>query len=739
MSPEQAQLGGLDVDTRSDIYSLGVLLYELLTGKTPFDSKELLAAGLVAMRRTIQEKEPPTPSTRLKLELTAQNGQSPGDSKIQNQKSKIANDLDWIVMKCLEKDPARRYETANGVAMDVERHVNNEPVVARPPSKLYRFQKMARRNMLAIAAAAGIFASLLIGLGFSVWSFRQERKATEEQVRLRQQAQANEKTAEREREKSEQVALVFKETLGEISPNVAFGRDRATKQYLLGKVAERVANSFTNQPEVEAELLQTVAGAYMGLMDWEKAEPVCRKAVELRRKLAHGDDLGVANSLANLLTVLNWKNLTDESLQLSLEAVTITRHLPSSNYWALAQALAIRGLALRNGGQWIESEAAFIEALQIYREHRPVNERRVADTLLAMGATLDFEGKLSEAEAAFQEGLRIRSQALGDDPGVAEALIFLGNFLKEHGRLPEAETVLYRALTLRRKLFGNEHPGVGEAIGLLAKVLEDQGKLDEAQKLWQELLTHQQDPLWGSYSGPAVYRQVKQLRREGRQAELEHGNPSGLNGAAWSLETSLRADTSDVSDEIKFAEKAASKSERKQAYILDTLAAAYARAGDFKTAISVQNEAIVQEHDENSLMKCTLKLYEIGFSLSRVRDLKSAGKTAEAQTLLNRAIEQADPRSLNDLAWRLAVSPDGHRDDAVTAIRFAEKAVTLTERTNANYLDTLGAAQAAAGQFLKAIAVQKEALALLKTEGRKYEFESRLRQYESNAPYQAWP
>src|SRR5438034_306481 len=179
MSPEQAEMSGLDIDTRSDIYSLGVLLYELLTGRTPFDAKELMESGLDSMRKTIREKEPVRPSTRLatlqgeELTTTAKR-RSADTSKLLHQ---LKGDLDWIVMKCLEKDRQRRYETANGLAADLKRHLNNEPVVARPPSAAYRFQKLVRRHRVAFMAVVLISIALLLGVTVATWALVRERAA----------------------------------------------------------------------------------------------------------------------------------------------------------------------------------------------------------------------------------------------------------------------------------------------------------------------------------------------------------------------------------------------------------------------------------------------------------------------------------------------------------------------------------------------------------------------------------
>jgi serine/threonine protein kinase/Leucine-rich repeat (LRR) protein len=180
MSPEQAVMSGLDVDTRSDIYSLGVLLYELLTGAPPFDAQTLRKAGFDEMRRIIREQQPPKPSTRLStmaedVKLTVANHRRVSPQLLHKQ---LHGDLDWIVLKAMEKDRARRYETANGLAADLQRHLDKEPVAARPPSAVYRIQKAMQRNKLAFAAGAAIAAALLIGIAASVWqAVRADREA----------------------------------------------------------------------------------------------------------------------------------------------------------------------------------------------------------------------------------------------------------------------------------------------------------------------------------------------------------------------------------------------------------------------------------------------------------------------------------------------------------------------------------------------------------------------------------
>ncbi|MEA3197309.1 MAG: eukaryotic-like serine/threonine-protein kinase, partial [Gammaproteobacteria bacterium] len=234
MSPEQMESSSLGIDTRSDIYSLGVLLYELLTGQTPFDIKELLESGVDEMRRTLREREPRTPSSR----LSTLGGEELTRIAIQRHieppqlLSQLRGDLDWIAMKALEKDRTRRYETANGLAMDIQRYLDDEPVVARPPSTVYRFQKAIRRNRLMFSAAAAVVAALVAGIAISTWQTAQARKAQRETEAARYDEQRRLMEARAAEKKAQAQALAARRTAYSSDMNAVV---QALQDYNLGR------------------------------------------------------------------------------------------------------------------------------------------------------------------------------------------------------------------------------------------------------------------------------------------------------------------------------------------------------------------------------------------------------------------------------------------------------------------------------------------------------------------------
>jgi serine/threonine protein kinase len=297
MSPEQAGTGGLDIDTRSDIYSLGVLLYELLAGKTPFDPKALLQSGIDEMRRTLREVEPQRPSTLLALQpaddlvpVAQRRGVEP--SKLI---SLIQGDLDWIVMKALEKERARRYETANGLAMDIDRHLTNEPVVARPPSRVYRLQKLVRRNKVVFIAGAAVAAALIAGLGTSTWMFLREREARERAV-----------AAERDQVRLTEEAELARSNEAKLR-HQAEARERVTQATLLvnaGKndEADQMINSaLPTEPSLEgAALLRSLSQWHALQGRWDQAAD--RFAALVRVDQLDGWDLGTLDFLGGAVS-----------------------------------------------------------------------------------------------------------------------------------------------------------------------------------------------------------------------------------------------------------------------------------------------------------------------------------------------------------------------------------------------------------------------------------------------------
>ncbi len=475
MSPEQAELSGLDVDTRSDIYALGVLLYELLTGKTPFDPAELSRAGLDAMRRVIREQEPTRPSTRLSTMLAGEQVAVARQRQAEPARltSLIRGDLDWIVMKALEKDRTRRYETANGLAMDVERFLNREPVVARPPSNLYRFQKLVRRNQLAFAAASAVGVALVAGLGISTSLYFK---------------------AQTESTKSRQVAAFLKDMLNGVGPSAALGRDRTMLREILDRTTERIGVELKDQPAVQIELRLTLADIYHSLTLYKNMEDMARENLRLARATYGEEHVTVADALCQVGDALMHRRMLHEAETLTRQSLALQTKLRGRETAEAAAALYTLSAVLRF--QWsaggadaparlAEAEAVTREMLATRRKLFGNEHPEVAKSLDSLSAVLRIQGRPAEAEAVARESLALRKKMFpGDHPDLTRSLQFLGEILADQGKLHEAESRLREGLEMGRRMHGGD--GLAIAHDGLARVLERQGKLPGAEALFRK-------------------------------------------------------------------------------------------------------------------------------------------------------------------------------------------------------------------------------------------------------------
>ncbi len=477
MSPEQSQLVGGDIDTRTDVYSLGVLLYELLAGAPPFEPKALVAAGLEAMWQQIREVDPPRPSNRLQtlspdlLRTTASRRLVDPPKLIH----RIAGDLDWIVMRCLEKDRTRRYATATGLAKDIARHLANEPIEARPAGAGYRFAKLVRRNRLAFAAGTAVVLALVAGTVVSTWQAvranRAERVARAVADFLQDDllSQANSFTQ----------AEAF--TDAEPDPDLKV-------RTALERAAAAVGERFANDPLVEAEVRQVIGEAFKGIGLAESGVAQLQRAHALQidlRGASAPQTLRVAFSLA--VCLLDAGRMEDAA---DLAATVLAaRRQRGDDENALIEAIGLLADLRNQQGRAEEAEQLMREALARRDAQTGEAPRRRIDTLKVLGNVLYSAGKYEEAATGMREVLAFRRETLGPDhPDTFIAINDLAATERALGHFEQSLALQREGYEIARRVLGPEHLYTQQTQINLAAGYGQAQQHDQAIALLEDLL-----------------------------------------------------------------------------------------------------------------------------------------------------------------------------------------------------------------------------------------------------------
>jgi serine/threonine protein kinase len=470
MSPEQAEMTGLDVDTRTDIYSLGVILYELLAGELPFEHKDLQGFGAIV---TLRDTEAPRPSFR--FDTLGERKERIADCRSTDPGTlarRLKGDLDWIAMKAIEKDRTRRYDTANALLFEVRRYLNDEPVLARAPSAGYRMGKFARRHKAGVAAGVVVALALVTGLGLATAGMLRARSA--------------ERVAQQEAETARQVSG-FLVGLFQLSDPTEAQTNDITAREILDRGAERIETELADQPLVQARMMATMGSAYRGLGRYDSATPLLEGALERLVSLSGDDDLDVADTKVALANLMIWKADYPQAELLNREALATYRRLLGDDHPIVVGTTQnlVFGF-LRAQANYDEGESLLLDVLSRQRATGE-EDRNQASTMDYLCWIYINKGDLDAAEAMCRDALIVRRKLLGPDHfDISISLHRMAVVYRQQGRYDLALSTYQDALSMNQRLFGEDHPEMAYNLTDMAVVYRAMGEPERGLPLARE-------------------------------------------------------------------------------------------------------------------------------------------------------------------------------------------------------------------------------------------------------------